>query len=338
MANDALGNFAICTPIARAFQSLYPGLTLDFYGGTRTEELEVPLVGPDGLFSWRCSAHGAEPSEVFAKGLARAHELGGYDLVLNIEAGGLNRALAAAIGSGAHVCGPCLSPDGRKEWNYPDDSRGDLWRDKEWVSPELVARYPFLQTGFIAEVFLRLAYVEPLPDGEWPGGVPKYLFPREAPAIPVPDVLIATGGTLPSKLWPKENWIELATRLIAAGVSVGLLGAPPRRQAAFYHSASDEDALVEAALVADLRGKLTLPQVVGAVAACRLLVTIDNGILHFGSAFDVPTVGLYRPEVQRLWAPPNPNLTKVCPEGGTVADLPFDAVWRAVEGRLTSVA
>lgn len=336
MANDALGNFAICTPIARALHFLYPGLTLDFYGGTRTEELEAPLVGVDGLFAWRCSAHGAQPSDVFARALARRDEVGGYDLVINIEAGGLNRALAAVIGHGSLVCGPCLSPDGRGDWDFPQDSRGDLWRDREWVSPELTTRYPFLETGFIAEIFLRLAYIGPLPDAEWPGGVPKYRFPSDEPPIPIPDLLIATGGTLPSKLWPKERWIELATRAKASGLSVGLLGAPPRRQAAFYHTATDEDALIETGLVVDLRGKLSLPQVVGALTACRLVVTIDNGILHFGAAHDVPTVGLYRREVLRLWAPPNPNLTKVSPERGTVADLPFDTVWQAVEDRLAS--
>jgi ADP-heptose:LPS heptosyltransferase len=333
VVNDALGNFAIATPLARAVKRLHPECTLDYYGGTRTAELEEAAVGSGCLFDWRCDALGRSPAAVFEIARSRMQEIGGYHLVVNLEASELHRVLAAFLGERGFVCGPCIAPDGRGMWDYPDDERGDLWRDRNWASEDLAQRYSFLQTGFIAEVFLRLAYVPPFEDAEWPGGVPRYAVPHAEPSIATPPILISTGATLPEKTWPIECWVEILRELPQP---VGLLGAPPKRQERFYHTAHSDEQLVQSGLVKDLRGRLTLPEVVGAVAKADLIVTVDNGILHFAAAFDRPTVGLYRREVIKLWAPPNPNLIALSSESG-VADIPVDDVRKAVAGFVPSV-
>src|SRR5205085_241771 len=192
----------------------------------------------------------------------------------------------------------------------------DLWRDKEWLSPGLTQKYPFLETGFIGEIFYKLNYLS--------GEIPKYLFPKE-PAGEMPEVLISTGASIPSKLWPVSKWRELLTRL---DISPGLLGAPAKKQREFYHSQDDEQSLVEEGLVHDFRGKLSLPQVVDALSRARLVITIDNGILHFAAANEVPTAGLYRKGFDRLWAPPNPNLKVLT---GDVHEMSVDEVNAAVQ-------
>lgn len=333
VVNDALGNFAIATPLARAMKTLHSGCTLDYYGGARTAELEEASVGASGLYDWRCNALGSSPARLFESARRRMNENGPYHLVLNLEAGELHRVLAAVLGNQGFVCGPCLAPDGRGTWEYPDDERGDLWRDRNWASGDLASRYSFLETDFIAEVFLRLAYVPPLPEAEWPGGVPKYSLPAAEPPMPTPPILISTGASLPEKTWPVERWAELLKELPQP---CGLLGAPPKRQERFYHSAASEERLVTEGLVQDLRGKLTLPEVVGAVAKADLIVTVDNGILHFAAAFDRPTVGLYRREVIKLWAPPNPHLVALSSKDG-VAAIPLNEVRAAVGALTTSV-
>jgi len=312
LANDALGNFAICTPIAKAFRRDCPRGLIDFYGGERTRELEEASVGD--LIDFRASLLGAPFGGAIQTALERAQEIGGYDLVLNIEVGSAHKAFSTALGA-RFVCGPALSPHGRGEWDFPDDLRGDLWRDKNWIDPSIAERYPFLQDTFIGEIFFRLAYRE--------GSLPRYRFPSATPPFSVPKVLISTGASLPEKLWPVSKWREF---LQGTGEEVGLLGAPPKRQAEFYHSTDDEQSLVEEGLLIDLRGKLTLPEVVGALSTARAVVTIDNGILHFAAAHDVPTVGLYRKEIASLWAPPNRNLVVLTPMEGTVAEISVDSV------------
>ena len=315
LANDALGNVAVCTPLAQAFRRDGPAGIVDFYGGERTREIEEASVGE--LFSWRTSALGIPFSQAVQAGLNRSKEVGGSDLVLNIEMGPALKALAAALGP-VYVCGPSLTESGRAEMPFGEDDRGDLWRDKAWVAEDLTATYPFLRSPFIGEIFFRLAYRE--------GDLPRYKFPQEEPPFQTPPILIATGASLPEKLWPVSKWREF---LQGIDGEVGLLGAPPKRQAEFYHASDSEDSLVAEGLVTDLRGKLTLPQVVGALAKARTVVTIDNGILHFAAANDVPTVGLYRPEIVRLWAPPNPNLIALTPANGAVESITVNAVREA---------
>lgn len=75
-----------------------------------------------------------------------------------------------------------------------------------------------------------------------------------------------------------------------------------------------EDVLARIGNVVDLRGVLSLPQVVGALQSADLVVSIDNGILHLAAAGDTKCVGLYRHGYDRLWAPPAPKLKVVTPE------------------------
>jgi heptosyltransferase-1 len=194
-----------------------------------------------------------------------------------------------------------------------------------------VSRYPFLATPFIGEIFVRLAYIDPIENAEWAGGIPSYLFPSSPPSIDVPDTLIATGASLPEKLWPAEKWESTAKRLRDAGLRVGLLGAPPKRQREFYHSDDGDERLVRGGLCDDLRGRLSLPEVVGALERAKLVVTLDNGILHFAAASNRPTVGLFRRDISRLWAPPNPNLIVLTPRDGPVAMIPESEVWSAID-------
>ncbi|HET6645264.1 MAG TPA: glycosyltransferase family 9 protein [Fimbriimonadales bacterium] len=323
IANDALGNFAIANLVAQALKSRYPDCGLDYYGGSRTLELEESC----DLFTWRFSAYGAPFSET----LAAASERPKYVLVVNIESGYPSKALASALAAD-YVCGPCLAPNARGDWDFPADERGDLWRDRAWIARGIENRYSFLETPFIGEMFVKLCYLGGERGAPWPGGIPRYKFPQR-PVSGLPDVLISTGGSLPEKLWPVQKWRELLESLNAR---VGLLGAAPKRQQQFYHSDSDETALVDAGLAEDWRGNLSLPEVVGALEKAKLVITIDNGILHFAAANEVPTVGLYRRDFDRLWAPPNPNLARLTPLQGDVDMIQVDAVFGAVK-RLASV-
>lgn len=318
IANDALGNFVVSTPLLRMLRETYPDARLDYYSGSRAQELwrENPRI--DQGFA----LYGSDPSSQAFDAFQR----GTYDLVVNMEASPWAKCFAAVIaGVDGFVVGPCLGSDGRGDLAYAEDDRGDLARDTEWISPNLTDRYPFLQSSFIGEIFCRLAYLE--------GPVPLYELPEADPELAVPDVLIATAASLPEKLWPADKW-RSALRLISeAGLTVGLLGAPPKAQQAFWKGNDAEDGLVQDGLVQDLRGKMTLPQVVGALHRCRHVLTLDNGILHLASGTRTPTVGLFRHGIHRLWAPPAPNITVLTPgEGRAVSEIEVSDAVQALIG------
>jgi len=312
ITNDALGNYVVATPLMQMLQMKYPSASLHYYGGTRITELSERAT----WFEATVSLYGSDP-RTLVSGLMKAAP---YDLIVNLENSAWAKCLTALLSNGnTMVTGPCLSEDGRSDLPFTRDERGDLWRDMEWMSPHITFKYPFLTTGFIGEIFARLAYLD--------GPMLRYALPSDDPGRPVPDVLIATAASLTEKLWPVDSWIALVQSLRAKGLTVGLVGAKPTEQSRFWRGAGDESGILTKGEAEDLRGVFTLPQVVGAIERCRQVITIDNGILHMACATRTPVAGLFRHGIHRLWAPPASNLTVIEPgENRAVSDLSLEEV------------
>lgn len=307
VANDAIGNFVVATPLLQMVRrELDPGV-IHYYGGKRTRELQEA----SDLFDAHFPLHGSELDEMVA---AVPHP---YDLILNVESGSHAATLVGLIAGDALVAGPVI--EAGEAVPFPDDARGDLWRDREWISPDITTRYPFLDSSFIAEIYARACYLE--------GPVPRYLVPM-VPTDSGCDLLIATTASLPDKLWPLDKWRAMLSEL---DMRIGLIGAPPKAQSAHWKGADEESQLVAEGLVHDLRGRYSLPEVVGALASTQQVLTLDNGILHLAAATDTPTVGLFRYGIHRLWCPPFGRITSVVTEDGhPVADIPIDEVREAL--------
>ena len=161
----------------------------------------------------------------------------------------------------------------------------------------------------------------PIGLSRWPGS--GYRLARESLTenMAVPDVILSITASLPDKLWPIERWKALVNHLTAGGLSVGLVGAKPVDQGRYWQGADDESALIAAGVI-DLRGLFSLPQVVSVLDAARLVLSLDNGIVHLGCATNTAVVGLFRNGIHRLWAPPQPNLHVIEPgDDGRVADI-----------------
>jgi ADP-heptose:LPS heptosyltransferase len=314
LTNDALGNLVVATPLMQMLREKVGPSALDHFGGTRVQELAEASELIDVAFP----LHGSSPRRL-AVSLPEA-----YDLVVNVERSAWAKCAAAVLaGESGFVCGPCLDGEGRGDLPFADDPRGRLWNDEEWIAEDLTTRYRFLDSGFIGEIFCRLAYLD--------GPIPPYRLPHRAPSRPVPEVLISTAASLPEKLWSGEHWFALVQALRENHLSVGLLGAKPELQSRYWEGGGFEAGVIEAG-AEDLRGTLTLPEVMGAIDGARLVVTIDNGIVHFACASNTPTVGLFRNGIHRLWAPPTPNLLALEPgQGRQVRDIPYSTVWSAVE-------
>lgn len=297
ISNDAIGNYALSSIVAQSLLSKSEGATLTYFCGSRAAEFM------DGS-TWITTYHDIF-SDPLAQVVEKARGSGPFDLVMNIENSPWSRALASIIASDAAVCGPSLTADGRGDLPFEDDWHGDLWRDKEWISADLTHTYPELESGFIGEIFTRLCYASIK--------TPTYAIPSKSIERSVPDVLIATSASLKEKLWPMANWKELAHRLDQMGMTVGLLGAKPSDQAKFWKGASEEDQLLEGSKIEDLRGELRLPEVVGAIQKAKLVITLDNGIVHLAASTQTPTIGLFRFGIHRLWAPPVAHLAVMHP-------------------------
>jgi heptosyltransferase-3 len=296
---DKLGGFVVATPLLRGLKEKYPGAVLDYFGGERTAELEAACRHIDARFSLYGRPDGVRVvSEFLAE---REHIAGPYALAINLDFNPLN-AVVTAMTNARYVVGRCLRMDGRGDLPWGPNVF-DRIQDPQtfWASESFMSRFgDHLSSNFIGEIFCRAARVQT--------DFQRTEVPTAPPPIPVPDVLVATGGTRSAKLWPVEYWKELISRCTKAGLSVGLLGAAPSLQKAAYGSADTEALLLSETGLIDLRGKLTLPEVAGSLAHARGCVTIDNGIMHLAAAVGVPTVALFGASPAELWAPRLPWL------------------------------
>ena len=90
----------------------------------------------------------------------------------------------------------------------------------------------------------------------------------------------------PAKRWPSRHYAALARDLLARGMQVALLG-----------SANDADVTGEIAGLApgtvDLAGRTRLADAIDLLAAARLAVTNDSGLMHVAAAVGTPVVAIY---------------------------------------------
>ena len=92
--------------------------------------------------------------------------------------------------------------------------------------------------------------------------------------------------TRPQKHWFDESWRALAKRLQReTGLPAIMLGGPADRPAAAE--------LAGDSAIIDLAGETSIPQAAAIISRCRLLIGVDTGLTHLGTAFERPTVCLF---------------------------------------------
>lgn len=145
----------------------------------------------------------------------------------------------------------------------------------------------------IASEYVHLAKVL----GADPGDYRLHVAVPEADATYVRGLLARNGisgryavfcpfTTRPQKHWFDERWVELARALPAAlGMPVIVAGGPGDRAAA--------DRIVRHATVVNLVGQTSIAQAAALIQGAALLIGVDTGLTHLGTAFEVPTVALF---------------------------------------------
>jgi ADP-heptose:LPS heptosyltransferase len=121
-----------------------------------------------------------------------------------------------------------------------------------------------------------------------------------------PLLCLAPFATWPGKEWPLDRFRELALRLTDGpfkGATVVVMGAPneTERVAPFLEGWPEDRPLL------NLVGRVSLPALFVMLQNARLAVCNDSGLMHLAAAAGVPTVGLFGPSPDQLYAPWGPN-------------------------------
>lgn len=107
--------------------------------------------------------------------------------------------------------------------------------------------------------------------------------------------VVHPGSTWPDKAWPRERWAELLRGLDRSQTGEPVLVCPPGES-----SMAEQ---VAEACGARLLPILSIPELSALLAAARLYVGNDGGVLHMAVAHRVPTVGLFGPTEPDIWFP-----------------------------------
>jgi len=134
--------------------------------------------------------------------------------------------------------------------------------------------------------------------------------------IPDGSPVLAIGPTANwvAKTWPADRFAELAERLtgpagILPGGRVALFGCADERPSAVR--------LIEAIPAErrlDLIGRLDLIEVFACLERCAFYVGNDSGLMHLAAAAGVPTLGLFGPSPEAMYAPWGPFTDVVRPD------------------------
>ncbi|HZI31549.1 MAG TPA: glycosyltransferase family 9 protein [Candidatus Binatia bacterium] len=111
-------------------------------------------------------------------------------------------------------------------------------------------------------------------------------------------VVIQTGPSWPIREWPERAWSELVAGLRKkSGVTMVQIGTD-------HHLAMGNANVPAMTGVVSLVNQLTLEESCAVIAASRLFVGIDSGLLHVAASLRVPCVGIFGPTSPQFRLPP----------------------------------
>lgn len=111
-------------------------------------------------------------------------------------------------------------------------------------------------------------------------------------------IALNTGGTWPSKRWPKEKFAKLADEIKRNDNQIIFIGGP-----------SDEERIdkiiemMENKDVINAAGKTTLKELAALVKKCDLVISNDSGPVHVSAAVNIPTITIFGPSDDKKFRP-----------------------------------
>jgi len=129
-----------------------------------------------------------------------------------------------------------------------------------------------------------------IPEGLLANTREKHEFPEQ------PFVAIAPGASITERRWGGERYAEVADELSRKGYLIVVIGIP---------SDTADAALIAQKLpnTIDLTGKTNLQETAVLLAASRLFIGADSGLLHIAVALGIPTVSIFGSGREKKWAP-----------------------------------
>lgn len=143
---------------------------------------------------------------------------------------------------------------------------------------------------------------------------------------------IQLGASTLGKVAPSRIWAEVASRLVAEGHKIAILGGPNDRPLA------DEFLSLFQGEAVDLVGRCSIRESMAVISGLQLLAGNDTGFLHVAAALGRPTVTVFRPRMARKWRHAGETHPCVIVSSGNLSDAEPDAIVEAAKKALAGCA
>lgn len=174
----------------------------------------------------------------------------------------------------------------------------DLRRLDPVVLPQMVQRFAALALPAGATQPGRL----PLPALQSTAAQQQTLLARLGLTTEKPVIAFCPGAEYgPAKRWPEAHFAALARMLAARGCAVWLVGSPRD------HAVAETIAQGAAGACVNLCGKTDIAEATDLLAAARLVVTNDSGLMHIAAAVGRPVIALYGSSSPQFTPPLSPD-------------------------------
>lgn len=108
----------------------------------------------------------------------------------------------------------------------------------------------------------------------------------------------SVGNSVTSRQWPKENFRELAVRILGEEENARIVLIGTEEDFGLNEFIRDGRSRI-----LNLSGKVGLEELFCLVASMRMFISNDTGPMHVAAAQGVPTLGLFGPSSPTLWRP-----------------------------------
>ncbi len=316
---EGLGDTLLKLPFLRAIARAYPDRPI-WWIATHTTSMAremKPFVGD-------LIAHVVENANIttpMGTVIRQLRTFPPFDLVFDMRTRLVTVALARTVlkHRGFYCCLPGYALSDKRPPRRRSRPEGIAARALSMAEAAL-QRTPEWQGRFQLSDRIRARAAQTLPDG------PKY-------------VGIAIGSREARKNWPLPNYVALAKRLVAHGLTPVVFTGPQERAIANELRASIPSALFPQA-DADDADAASLEYAIALGERLKVAVANDSGMGHLFGAIGAPLVSLFGPTNPARWAPLTARgvVIRAQDHGGeTMEAIPVDAVVTAVEGLLRDV-
>ncbi len=138
------------------------------------------------------------------------------------------------------------------------------------------------------------------------------------------QILFIHGTSWTNKEWPEQQWVDLATRCVAAGFSVQLSWGNA------LEKARAEMIAAQAGSGVAVLAKTSLKELAELLLQARAAVAVDTGIGHLAAALNVPTLSLYGPTDPQQVGARGDNQYHLR-RGNDLSRLSVDEVWQHLQ-------